>query len=325
MKSFDSVLYVVENPAAEPTAAVARAVNLAENNQARLTVLHVAEEPRLGPFAGGVAVKDVRARLQQQATEQLSDLLHSAGRETDVVIDTRFGTAFIEIIREVLRKRHDLVIKTVGEGGAHSFLFGGTDQHLLRKCPCPLWIMVGETSANYRHILAAVDFDPWEEGDEENSVERALNRQIIDLAASLAASDFAQLHVVHAWQSITDNMIRVFGSDMPEEQNTANREKERRDHQSRLDRVDRRIREQFGSDVYRYLSPRFHLREGIPRDVVPAVATELEVDLVVMGTVSRTGIPGLLIGNTAEVILNNLECSVLAVKPAGFVTPVTLD
>jgi universal stress protein E len=159
----------------------------------------------------------------------------------------------------------------------------------------------------------------------KNSIEDALNRQIINLAASLAASDFAQLHVVHAWQSITDNIIRVFGSDMPEEQVTANRGKERREHQSRLDGIGRRIREQFGSDVYRYLSPRLHLREGIPRDVVPAVATELEVDLVVMGTLSRTGIPGLLTGNTAEVILNNLGCSVLAVKPAGFVTPVTLD
>jgi len=44
-----------------------------------------------------------------------------------------------------------------------------------------------------------------------------------------------------------------------------------------------------------------------------------------MGTVSRTGIPGLLIGNTAEVILNNLECSVLAVKPADFATPVSFS
>lgn len=58
---------------------------------------------------------------------------------------------------------------------------------------------------------------------------------------------------------------------------------------------------------------------------MPAVATELEVDLVVMGTLTRTGIPGSLIGNTAEVILNTLGCSVPAVKPAGFVTPVTLD
>ena len=131
MKSFNRILYVVENPAAEPIAAVARAVSLAENNQARLTVLHIAEEPRLGPFAGSIAIEDLRSRLRQQATETLSDLLRGAGRETDHVVDVRFGTAFVEVIREVLRSRHDLVIKTVGEGGAHSFLFGGTDQHLL--------------------------------------------------------------------------------------------------------------------------------------------------------------------------------------------------
>lgn len=325
MKPFNSVLYVVENPAAEPAAAVARAVSLAENNQARLTVLHVAEAPRLGPFAGSVAIEDVRSGLRQQATEQLRALLRDAGGDTEVVVDIRFGTPFIEIIKDVLRSRHDLVIKTVGEGGAHSFLFGGTDQHLLRKCPCPVWILVGETSANYRQILAAVDFDPWGEDDEDNSVEDALNRQIIGFAASLAASDFAQLHVAHAWQSITGNMIRIFRSDMPDQETAAYRDRERREHQSRLDRLSNKIREQFGSDAYRYLSPQFHLREGNPRDVIPAMATELEADLVVMGTVSRTGIPGLLIGNTAEVILNNLECSVLAVKPEGFATPITLD
>ena len=325
MKSFNSILYVVENPAAESSAAVERAASLAQNNQARLTVLHVAQEPRLGPFAGSIAIEDLRSRLRQQATKQLSDLLRGAGRETDHVVDVRFGTVFVEIVREVLRSRHDLMIKTVGEGGAHSFLFGGTDQHLLRKCPCPVWIMVGETSANYQQILAAVDFDPWDEGDEENSVEDALNRQIIGLAASLAASDFAQLHVVHAWESISDSMIRVFGSELSDEEAATHRDHEWREHQLRLDALDNRMRGQFSSEAHGYLAPRFHLRKGSPRDVIPALANELKADLVVMGTVSRTGIPGLLIGNTAEVILNNLECSVLAVKPAGFVTPVTLD
>jgi len=41
-----------------------------------------------------------------------------------------------------------------------------------------------------------------------------------------------------------------------------------------------------------------------------------------MGTVGRTGIQGFFIGNTAEEILNQVECSVLAVKPPGFQTPV---
>jgi nucleotide-binding universal stress UspA family protein len=325
VKSLNSILYVVEDPETESAAAVARAVSLAENNQARLTVCHVADQPRLGPFAGSFAIDDLLARLREHATAQLQALLKQAGADTEVAIDIRFGIPFIEIVRHVLRNGHDLVIKAVGKGGAHSFLFGGMDQHLLRKCPCPVWIMVGDTSANYRQILAAVDFDPWGEDDAESQAEDSLNRQILGLAASLAASDFAQLHLVHAWQSITDNVIRVFSSDMPVDEAAANRARERREHQFRLEMLENKIKEQLGGEAYRYLSPRFRLREGNPRDVIPELATELDADLVVMGTVGRTGIPGLLIGNTAEVILNNLECSVLAVKPEGFITPVTLD
>jgi len=46
---------------------------------------------------------------------------------------------------------------------------------------------------------------------------------------------------------------------------------------------------------------------------------------VVMGTVARTGVPGFIMGNTAETILNHINCSVLAIKPQGFVTPITLQ
>lgn len=58
---------------------------------------------------------------------------------------------------------------------------------------------------------------------------------------------------------------------------------------------------------------------------MPQLIKDLDAELVVMGTVGRTGIPGFIIGNTAETILNQIECSVLAVKPDGFVTPVTLS
>jgi nucleotide-binding universal stress UspA family protein len=48
------------------------------------------------------------------------------------------------------------------------------------------------------------------------------------------------------------------------------------------------------------------------------------VDVLVMGTVARGGIPGMLIGNTAERVLRKLPCSVLTVKPDGFESPVRL-
>jgi len=50
----------------------------------------------------------------------------------------------------------------------------------------------------------------------------------------------------------------------------------------------------------------------------------LDVDLMIMGTVARTGIPGFFIGNTAESILSQIDCSVLTIKPPGFVSPVNL-
>ncbi len=65
--------------------------------------------------------------------------------------------------------------------------------------------------------------------------------------------------------------------------------------------------------------------EGMAGDIIPTLARKLTIDLIVMGTVARTGIPGLIIGNTAESVLSQISCSVLAVKPPDFVTPVTLE
>ena len=65
--------------------------------------------------------------------------------------------------------------------------------------------------------------------------------------------------------------------------------------------------------------------KGHAREVVPECARALGTELVVMGTVGRTGIPGFVIGNTAEQILNQIDCSVLTIKPAGFISPVTAD
>jgi nucleotide-binding universal stress UspA family protein len=48
----------------------------------------------------------------------------------------------------------------------------------------------------------------------------------------------------------------------------------------------------------------------------------LRPDLVVMGTVSRGGIPGLLMGNTAERLIDRIDCALLTVKPQDFVCPI---
>ncbi len=55
------------------------------------------------------------------------------------------------------------------------------------------------------------------------------------------------------------------------------------------------------------------------------IAKRIEADLIVMGTVARTGVPGLIMGNSAETILSQIDCSVLAIKPPGFVSPIRAE
>ena len=64
--------------------------------------------------------------------------------------------------------------------------------------------------------------------------------------------------------------------------------------------------------------------KGEPGRLIPEVARAKDTQLIVMGTVSRTGVSGLLISPTAERILGQVDCAVLAVKPDGFETPVQL-
>ena len=73
------------------------------------------------------------------------------------------------------------------------------------------------------------------------------------------------------------------------------------------------------------LKPRLHLVEGEAGTVIPQLAGKERIDLIVMGTLARAGLEGYFIGNTAETVLQRVACSVLTVKPEGFVSPVILD
>ena len=64
-----------------------------------------------------------------------------------------------------------------------------------------------------------------------------------------------------------------------------------------------------------------HITEGDPDDVVEIMAKEIEADLVVIGSVAREGLSGVLLGNTAERIVDRVSCDVLVIKPLDGVDP----
>lgn len=325
MKRFKDIVCVVETGiTCKP--ALERAVTLAENNQARLTVVEVI--PRItagiGMPDGGPISADLQAAMVSAHTQSLEAQIEAFRTRTRINTRVLQGVPFLEIIREVMRYEHDLVIKIPETRDWLDRFLTSDDMHLLRKCPCPVWLIKPQAPKSYRRILVAVDVDDAYPPEELES-RQLLNRQVMEMASSMALSDFAELHVVHAWEAIGESAMRSAFMRTPEEDIINYIEQVKRQHKANLNTLVNEITGNMKQDALDYLKPQTHLVKGSARKEIPELAKRIEADLVVMGTVARTGIPGFIMGNTAETILNQIDCSILAIKPPGFESPVTLE
>ena len=148
-----------------------------------------------------VVIREHIVEGESQRLEQWVDFIRQSG--VPVGGKMLYGTPFLEIIREVLRNEHDLVMTTAeGRGGLKERLFGSTTMHLMRKCPCPVWVIKPSQPERYTRILAAVDPAPL---DEE---QYAVNIKIMDLATSLARRQQCELVVVHTWTFPAEHSLR---------------------------------------------------------------------------------------------------------------------
>ena len=145
---------------------------------------------------------------------------------------------------------------------------------------------------------------------------RTPNRR--ELATSLASREGGELHVGHAWSLPYESTLRLspYLSVPRTEVDAMCRALEA----ARRVEVDTLVARHHVNE----LGGTIHLVSGDPREALPRLVRTLRIGLIVMGTVARTGLPGLFMGNTAETILRSVSCSVLAVKPEGFTTPVKL-
>ena len=311
MQRFTNIL-VVHDEGEAGRATLARAVRLADQNNGSLTLVQVIdripEEYRM--LITSLLPDEIMEIVLKEHTRRLEEYVASLAIPVEVRVLA--GREFLEIIRQVLKHGHDLVVKTArGMGGVMGMLFGSTAMHLLRKCPCPVWLLKPGSGDRFQRIMAAVDVVPVEVGED------GLNRKILELAASLARQDRSELHIVHAWQQpegiLATGRLDYFSGDAEKLLNESENMHVRwlDDFLAGFDLADVRHHDQ--------------VIRGWADEAIPAYVREKEIDLLVMGTVCRTGIPGFFIGNTAEKILHKVDCSVLAVKPDGFQSPVKLE
>lgn len=324
MQRFKNILFVMTSDS-ESEAALERSVALAKNNQARLTVIAISDEIPSniklleGILSPNTLQANIVAMLQKRLQERIASL-NNIEIQTKVLI----GIPFLQTIREVIGHGHDLVIKVTENSELLDRVFASDDMHLLRKCPCPVWLINSKSPRIYRRILAAVDVDDYYSAEELNARHR-LNLQILEMASSLALSEFAELHIVHVWEAIGEIAMKSAFVNVSEQKIFTYIEEVRQQHAQNLNKLVAEVTSTLGQRTLEYLNLQTHLLKGSPSKEISSLAEIIQADLVVMGTVARTGIAGYFIGNTAETVLNRLDCSVLAIKTPGFITPIELE
>ena len=307
MRRFKDIL-VVTPLGTDAEATVMIAAELAAANDARLTLFDV-----VAPFPSRRRARvnpELSRYLQGVITEQRELELEEIARRT---VGPRAGVAvgvgmpFIEIVRRIALRGHDLVITLPDQpSGLLGLGRASTTMHLLRKCPVPVWVHRPEITER-RDVVAAVG--PFSD-DEPTS----LDRKLVELGSSLAERMGGRFHLVHAWELEGESLLRHGRARLdPGEVDLLVEDAGAAAQES----VAKLLAETGLTDA----DVAVHVMKSRPVPAIVGVADEVKPGVVVMGTASRGGIAGLLIGNTAESTLGELDCSVLAVKPDGFISP----
>ena len=185
------------------------------------------------------------------------------------------------------------------------FIFGRSTTKLIRKAPTPVLVARHDPVRDIESILVADDFSD-------------IAERVLDAGVQLAKLPSHRLIAVHVLES--NNDLKLAASGFPPEAIREIRENQVEEATAklneRLSRTDARTIEK---------GVKVHVEHGIPDNVIIKQIEENEVDLLVMGTVGRTGLSALMLGNTAERLLVNVHCSLLVIKPENFVCPVRAD
>ncbi|MCX4029651.1 universal stress protein [Endozoicomonas sp. SM1973] len=288
---------------------------VANQNSASVTLFSVVEDitaTRMAKYVPLELAKELMDGILEKQEQQL--LAYVTNLEThypNISFDAKVksGIAFLEIILFSVKYQYDLIAIDANRGHKqYAALSGSTTRHLMRKSPVPVWTTARSAEPQAKHIVAAVDLAaPTPEGTELNSL-------VLSFAAFVARSLDAKLHIFHAWQLPGESYFRSWGR-FQENDIHKYADVEFKDRETAMQRLINRL-------AVQDLSPEIALVEGEPESQLPVYIKDNGIDLLVMGTLCRTGIAGFIIGNRAESILDTVTCPVITLKPETFNSPV---
>lgn len=310
METYQNILVVID-PTTEDQKALKRAIDLAVNINASGGKVNVTAFLSIFDFSYEMTTilsSDDRDVMRQSVIKDkelwlaaiIDDLNPQIQITNKVVWHNR---PFEAIIERVIQDKYDLVIKGTHEHDKFkSVVFTPTDWHILRKCPCPVLLVKEHEWPSNGNILAAVNVG----SDEAEHL--SLNLKITQEAKQLAHFLKGNVHLVNSFPGTPVNIA----IEIPEFNSTEYNDTMLKHHEQAM------IAHANKFDIS---VANTHVVEGLPETVIEQVAAQIDAELVILGTIGRTGISAALIGNTAEHVIDQLDCDVLALKPDGYVSP----
>jgi universal stress protein E len=304
MSENEKILVIVE-PDNHPHEVVDRAGWLAELTGCDLYLILC--DLDVGTLSRGVFVSNESRDLARQirtAQQELIDeiALDARGRgidvTTDVLEERPMGDAIVKLALE-LNPRY--VMKgTEYHSTAERAIFVETDWQLIRTCPFPLWLVKPHEFKEKPLIVAAVD--PVHSHDKPAN----LDQLIVDGAKAISGPTDGEIHLLHTYQRIagigreatkTFKPIKLPIDELSRKIQT--------EHREQLDSL------AAANDID---GDHTHQLPGSTRDLLPTFARTHGADVVVMGALARWGLRRMIIGSTAEKVLDHLPCDILIVR-----------
>lgn len=295
LDALSSILVVVTDPFRRDQLSLAKAAAVAAKCGAQLTLLNVFMIPQPTPDAVLGASRQIityACRERLQALRALAAPLQRRGLKVRCLVEWDYPI-HDAIVRQVLALKPDLLMaESHRHGHIARWLLANTDWELIRTCPCPIWFARHPRLSAKPRILVAVD------PRHTHAKPANLDERLLQATDLLRERLGGRISLIHAYQS-TPTLSGSTVVQMPVFID---------DTRSMLQRLAHR---------HAIAAPEQHVMPGETSHVLSSFVKRAKAELLVMGAVSRS-VTEPAIGNTAERVIDGVDCDVLIVKPARF-------
>ena len=309
MPAIRRILVTVKELGGKPLPAVLKAAQLARGCGAELELFHALTSPL---YSEPILVREqgldsLEQDLRQKALRRLQSI---ADRLRTHSIKVKVSAEWDYPAHEAIIRRAQAINANLIVAACHAskhrmpWLLQLTDWELVRESPVP--VLLVKNPSPYRHAAVLAAIDP----SHAHEKPLQLDKEILQVGKTLTAALRGTLHAVHAYARYPVNV--------PSEVLEPGTLEALQKH---AEQAARRVFSR-GLRSARVARSRQYLIAREPVGAIAEASRKSHSAIVVMGAISRSGIKRLLIGNTAERILDDLSCDIMVVKPADFRNPI---